>query len=1244
MPTKLLRYVIRWSIRLSIGLIGFLAVLMLLVHLASPLLSHYREPLTDYLRSTLKIPLSIEKIKLTINGITPTLTLEGIHTQMTLGPEFEVNINKVAIQLNLIDSFKNQSPQLNYIYANNIELDVILHEQHLDPRDVIYTVLAHLPKLKQGAISNVNLNIYQDTKSSTTLLLSLPNLSAILNTLTSKQSYANDNYRLQISQTISSDSNTNTKSFINVDWQQPELANVYLSLTQFVLNPINPKWRLNAQIWGRFTQKELRFAHGSAAITPVFENNFSKTTRPVTNSIPFNLRFWGGNDALFKIDYQMEMSFPFGIIDAKIQNKNFSLQSDFIDLKKINALKILPEKYHQIIEGGRLNNTKLIGHSAPLEYNFYTTASDIKLNLNLQDKTIRADHLNFNIRANNTQLPANNANQSAFKSIIQISNTPINISGTFFKKPLDGVLLQGNVAIDQIIPDSISTDPQSPALSWRFSPNINILHDQVNANIDGFLAIKAQSNSEKATFGTPQRIDENAPTDLTIQHKNIEIIPNNKNQLYADLFVQLQPLDIHQVKRYLPQTFLPEKVNHWLENSLDKGIVDSVVDFTLKGHLSEFTKGFPNDSGLFDIRFSVKDATLNYLSDFPILTQVAANINFHNHSMLIEGNADLIEGVRTGTITVNIKDFKNSILNIQGMVNATLKQYQGYLNQVTLLKTIANILNDFQSTNKTTQQLAQLNIGINIPLTDEYPDNQLNIKGDVKVKGADITYIPLKIDFKNIIGSFLFTEQGLMTNKDSVSVDIFNAPAQLQISRSKEATEFSLQTKNKLRPFIQHFIPQLADSIQESGMAEITTNFSAPHHNPVNGWQYNASSNLKGLQIHAPFGLDKSKNTINQLTIKINPDTALKVPRTTTATQKSTDTKQNSVLPKSINVKIDNSLNFQATLTQNLQKFNLKLETDQANGSIDYAFGKSLIAKFQLLVLPDNWRFNTKPSSQELSISSSKPIGLKLANMPDLDIDVKQLYRSNHLLGRLSIIGKKNTNNWKISPISLISDSINLNGALIWETNNSVNNTQITAKLTTKHPDTLNQLLGTHLGITGIMNANVDGQFPSPPNAIQLTKMNGRFQINATNGNIPAYNDEPLKIMSMLNISTFLKRLSFNFNDLQKRGLNYDALKVIGSLDSGIIHLEKGTLESSSIDIKIQGQINLLDQKYALDAIIIPKVSSIIPMVGTAAGGPVVGGGLLVVERLLSNQINAITAFKYTITGSLSDPQVLKQK
>lgn len=1226
---KLLYSLIRWSLKLAIGFIGFLTVLMLLVHLTSPLLSHYREPLTNYLRNTLKIPLSIENIKLTINGITPTLTLEGVRTQMTLGPEFEVNINKVALQLNLIASLKNKSPQLNYLSASNIDLDVILHAQQLDPRDVIYAVLAHLPKLNQGIISNINLNIYQDTKSSTTLILSLPNLSAILNT-PSLAIKTDDKYRLQISQTVSTLSNKTVTSFINVDWRQPEFANVYLYLNQFMLNPADPKWQLNAQIWGQFADKELRFAHGTAAITPIFKNTFSQTTRQPTERIPFDLRLWGGGDPFFKINYQMEMSFPFGTVDAKIQNNQFTLQSNVIDLKKLDAVPRLPAQINQIVTNGVLNNIKLTGSYAPLHYNFYTDATDITLHLNLEDKTIQADHLNFKITAKNTPTPINNANQSALKSIIKMDSTPFDVSGTFFKTPLAGVLLQGEVLIDQILPDSTPTDPEAPALSWRFSPTLKILHDQVDASINGYLAIKSQNSAEKNIQTALKKIPENKQTN-TVKYKNYQ------NIWYANLHTQLQPLDIIQVKRYLPQAFLPEKVNRWLEEALDKGIVDSIVDFKLKGHLAEFTKGFPNNSGLFDIRFSVKDATLHYLPDFPILTQLAANINFHNHSMLIQGTTDVMRGVRTGIVAVSIEDFKHSILKIQGTVDGTLKQFQSYINKVSILKSIATILNDFQSTNKNTQHIAQLNIGINVPLTHESQHKQVEVNGNVQVNGADITYVPLQIDFKKVIGNFLFTEHGLMTSKDNISVAVFNAPALLQINRSDEATQFSLQTKNQLRPFIQHFVPIIADSIQESGAANITTVFTVPHHNPLNGWQYNASSDLKGLQINAPYGLDKSKNTVNMLTVKINPDTASKA-AITSSIPKNKDVGSNTERPKLISVQLDNSLSFQASLAQNLKKFDLKIETDQANGNINYTYGKSLVAKFQLLVLPDNWRFTPQSTDQILQNKPNKPTDIKLASMPDLDINVMQLYRSNYLLGRLSITGKKNTNNWQIAPISLTSDALNLNAALTWDTNNQVNNTNITAKLSTRHPDTLNQLLGSHLGMTGIMNANIEGNFPSAPNAIQLTKMNGDFRINVMNGNIPANNDEPLKIMSALNISTFLKRLSFNFNDLLKKGLNYDAFQVIGSINSGMIQIEQGTLGSSSIDIKVQGNINLRDQKYTLDAIIIPKVSSIIPMVGTAAGGPVVGGGLLVVERLLSNQINAITAFKYTITGSLSGP------
>ena len=72
----------------------------------------------------------------------------------------------------------------------------------------------------------------------------------------------------------------------------------------------------------------------------------------------------------------------------------------------------------------------------------------------------------------------------------------------------------------------------------------------------------------------------------------------------------------------------------------------------------------------------------------------------------------------------------------------------------------------------------------------------------------------------------------------------------------------------------------------------------------------------------------------------------------------------------------------------------------------------------------------------------------------------------------------------------------------------------------------------------------------------------------------------------------------------------------------------------------ISGRIGLVTRDYDQLVVVTPRVTSSIPVVGGLAGGPGVGLGLWVAERVFGRKIDELSRVRYTITGSWEDPKV----
>jgi uncharacterized protein YhdP len=74
----------------------------------------------------------------------------------------------------------------------------------------------------------------------------------------------------------------------------------------------------------------------------------------------------------------------------------------------------------------------------------------------------------------------------------------------------------------------------------------------------------------------------------------------------------------------------------------------------------------------------------------------------------------------------------------------------------------------------------------------------------------------------------------------------------------------------------------------------------------------------------------------------------------------------------------------------------------------------------------------------------------------------------------------------------------------------------------------------------------------------------------------------------------------------------------------------------------MSGMADLTHETQNLRVTIQPRLEDTVAMAGALLGGPVVGVGTFIANKILQNPIGQVATFEYAITGAWADPVVTK--
>ena len=163
---------------------------------------------------------------------------------------------------------------------------------------------------------------------------------------------------------------------------------------------------------------------------------------------------------------------------------------------------------------------------------------------------------------------------------------------------------------------------------------------------------------------------------------------------------------------------------------------------------------------------------------------------------------------------------------------------------------------------------------------------------------------------------------------------------------------------------------------------------------------------------------------------------------------------------------------------------------------------------------------------------------------------------------------------------------------------------------------------------------------------MNIKEISGIANMNIKQGVFTNQDPNIGRVLSLLNIKSAAKRLKLDVKDLTDKGFTYDNIDAQITLQDSIAKINSFKLSSSSSDITLTGQSNIVDQVYDIEAKVIPAFGDAVPAATYLAGGGLIGLGVWLVDeslfegKLINKIVDQVVEFKYKIIGPWDEPTI----
>lgn len=329
------------------------------------------------------------------------------------------------------------------------------------------------------------------------------------------------------------------------------------------------------------------------------------------------------------------------------------------------------------------------------------------------------------------------------------------------------------------------------------------------------------------------------------------------------------------------------------------------------------------------------------------------------------------------------------------------------------------------------------------------------------------------------------------------------------------------------------------------------------------------------------------------------------------------------------------------------QTWQVNIASDQASGYATWnepASGRGLgrvTARLAMLNIPKGAGADV---GEVLESSNENTV-----RIPALDIIADDFQLFGKQLGRLELnasnvratIGSE----WRINKLTLINPDAELRAAGNWMAFGRNNTSNLTYALDVNDAGKLLERFG-FIGVVRGGKGKLDGDvsWRGLPFSLDTPTLSGQVHMDIHAGQFLKVDPGAAKLLGVLNLQALPRRLALDFRDVFSQGFAFDNIVGTASIAQGIATTDNLKMTGVTASVLMSGSANIARETQDLHLVVIPEVNLGTASLVALAINPVVGVGTFLAQLFLRNPLMKTLTFEYNVTGSWSDPVVVKQE
>ena len=739
-----------------------------------------------------------------------------------------------------------------------------------------------------------------------------------------------------------------------------------------------------------------------------------------------------------------------------------------------------------------------------------------------------------------------------------------------------------------------------------------------------------------------------------------------------DLSANLTRADARALPRYLPLgAIMGEKPRAWLVSSIVGGQA-SDVHLRLQGDLRRFPFADPQE-GQFQVRAHVRQGVLQYADDWPRIHDVEGDLLFERDRMEIVGRSGSILGARLGGVLVSIPRIGpgETSVRVTGHAEGPTAEFLKFIDESPLRSRTGGFTHDIQAAGS-----GRLTLKLELPLAQLAASR---VSGEYEFRDNRVALHRAVPPLERASGRLEFTESGFAV-REARGRMLGGAVAVSGGTRAAGAMEFVARGEAPVAAALRTWFDHPAGR-SVTGAAPYVATVTIRGGRP----RVVVESQLRGVASNLPAPLDKAAADALPLRVEVVPAEsgarvslalgrilAMQSERRRIGVVLSPSVRQSVRLPDREGLLIYGSVdtldgdgwrrvvadaaaaggdglptalelrarqvdlfgkriaNVSLRAAADSAGWQATVDADQIAGELAFRFGGAGFLQARLL------HFTVPQDAPGAKAAPARP-----GELPSVDLVSERFEVRGKQLGRVEFAAQREGEDWRIDKVLMSNPDAKLRASGTWRGGaNPVSELKIA--LDAADAGNLLARVG-HPGVVSGGRAQLSGSvsWDGEPSTLDIPSLTGQLKLTATDGQFVEIEPGLGKLVSLMNLQALPRRVTLDFRDVFSKGFRFDRIDAASQIDRGMLEIRDFRMRGSAAAVAISGSADMVHETQDLRVRVVPSLGDG-ASTAVAIVNPVAGVAAAIAQRLLKNPLGQIFAYEYDVSGSWSDPKVVK--